>query len=314
MDERVHQEDTMKRNNLENQEMEIISYNQTVTETKEFVSIPRGVYLSRTHQRSGRKKHAHTCIEMAYILSGSAMHSIQHKNGELQEDALTVGNYFILDYDASHMIYNTSKDFFLINFLFQPSFVHPALGKYEPFSNLLKKIFQDVHLETLYEPVTNRIYFDEDKSIRSIFDKAWETYSLKDPGYRDLLRCYISEIVIRTTKKVLPKSAGKDHAIVDIRDYVNAHYMKNISLKQICKDRYLNMSYISRKFKEVIGVSFEVYLQNVRIQNACMLLIDTNDSVDSIIEKVGYTDGDSFRRNFKRILNTTPLKFRKLYR
>ena len=155
---------------------------------------------------------------------------------------------------------------------------------------------------------------DTAESIRSTFEKAWETYTLKDPGYRDLLRCYISEIVIRTTKKVLPKSSGKDHAIVDIRDNVNAHYMENISLKQICRERYLNMSFTSRKFKEVIGVSFEAYLQNVRIQNACMLLIDTNDPVDAIIERVGYTDGDSFRRNFKRILNTTPLKFRKLYR
>ena len=295
-------------------EVEIISYIQTVTETREFVSIPRGVYMSRSHQQSGRCKHAHTCIEMTYVLSGSATHAIQYKSGEVKEANITVGNYFILDYDASHMIYNTSKDFFLVNLLFQPSFIHPALGKYEPFNNLLKKIFQDVHLETLSEPVTNQIYFDEDKSIRATFDKAWEIYTLKDPGYRDLLRCYISEIVIRSTKKVLPKSSGKDHAIVDIRDYVNAHYMENISLKQICKERYLNMSFISRKFKEVIGVSFEAYLQNVRIQNACMLLIDTNDSVDSIIERVGYTDGDSFRRNFKRILNTTPLKFRKLYR
>ena len=90
--------------------------------------------------------------------------------------------------------------------------------------------------------------------------------------------------------------------------------MEDFSLRQICKDRFLNMSFISRKFKEVIGIPFETYLQNVRIQNACTLLIETDDPIDTIIEKVGYMDGDSFRKNFKRLLNTTPLRFRKLYR
>ena len=34
---------------------------------------------------------------------------------------------------------------------------------------------------------------------------------------------------------------------------------------------------------------------------------------EKIIEQVGYTDGASFRKHFKRILGTTPLQFRKLH-
>lgn len=301
----------MRQNNLDN---EIISFVNDDIETKEYVSIPRGVYMSRSHQRAGRSKHSHTCIEMTYILSGSAMHAMQVGDGTIKNEPITVGNYFILDYNASHIIYQTSSDFFLVNLLFQPSFVVSSLDKYEPFDNLLKNVFQDIHLDTLDESAANRVYYDDDKSIRQIFDRAWEIYKLKDPGYRDALRCYISLILNFSTKKILPKTLGKNHAVVDIRDYVNEHYMENISLGQICKERHLNMSYISRKFKELIGVTFETYLQNIRVQNACTLLIETDDSVDSIIEQVGYQDNSSFRKNFKRLLNMTPLKFRQLHR
>ena len=121
-------------------ESEIISFVEEETETKEFVSIPRAVYMSRSHQRTGRSKHSHTCIEMTYILSGTATHAIQIGSEEIKQETLTVGNYFILDYNASHIIYQTSDDFFLVNFLFQPSFCDSSLKKYEPFDNLLRTI------------------------------------------------------------------------------------------------------------------------------------------------------------------------------
>ena len=64
---------------------EIISFVNDKTETKEYVSIPRAVYMSRCHQKAGRRKHFHTCIEMTYILSGTAMHIIQVDGGEIKK-------------------------------------------------------------------------------------------------------------------------------------------------------------------------------------------------------------------------------------
>ena len=94
----------------------------------------------------------------------------------------------------------TSKDFFLVNFLFQPSFIDDSLDKYESVGNVLKVVFKDAHLSTLNESVVNRIYYDNDNTVRKIFDKAWDVYSQKLPGYRDLLRCYVSEILIFSSK------------------------------------------------------------------------------------------------------------------
>ena len=300
----------MKKNHRED---ETLSYIQTDEEILEYVSIPSDVYSTRVHQQGGRKKHSHTCIEMSYVLSGTASHVIRYADGTEEKKTISMGNYYILYHTVSHILFDVSKDFFLVNVLFQPCFINPSFEQYEPFDNILRYVFTDLHLHTMTDSVLNKNYYDDEKQLRFVFEKAWETYKKREPGYRNLLRCYISEILIQTVKKQIPKQKNKNHIVIDIRDYVNENYMHDITLTEICNDRYLNQSFISRKFKEVIGVPFETYLQNVRIQNACTLLTETNHSVEKIIEQVGYADGASFRKHFKRVLGTTPLQFRKLH-
>ncbi len=300
----------MKRNHRED---ETLSYVKTDEEILEYVSIPSDVYSTRVHQQGGRKKHSHTCIEMSYVLSGAASHVIRYADGTEEKKTISMGNYYILDHTVSHILFDVSKDFFLVNVLFHPCFINPSFEQYEPFDNILRYVFTDLHLHTMTDSVLNKNYYDDEKQLRLVFEKAWETYKKREPGYRNLLRCHISEILIQTVRKQIPKQKNKNHIVIDIRDYVNENYMYDITLTEICGDRYLNQSFISRKFKEVIGVPFETYLQNVRIQNACALLTETNYSVEKIIEQVGYTDGPSFRKHFKRVLGTTPLQFRKLH-
>ena len=300
----------MKTNHRED---ETLSYVEAEGEILECVSIPSDVYSTRVHQQGGRKKHTHTCIEMSYVLSGNASHVIRRGDGTEKKSPISMGNYYILDHTASHTICDVSKDFFLVNILFHPCFISSAFASKEPFDNIVKYVFTDLHLHTINNFTINTNYFDDETQLRNVFEKAWEVYKKREPGYRNLLRCYISEILIQTVKKQIPKQKNKSHVVIDIRDYINENYMHDITLTQICNERFLNPSFTSRKFKEVIGVPFETYLQNVRIQNACALLTETNYSIEEIIERVGYMDGASFRKHFKRVLGTSPLQFRKLH-
>ena len=74
---------------------------------------------------------------------------------------------------------------------------------------------------------------------------------------------------------------------------------------------FYSLQYISKKFKEVSGVSFERYLQEIRIRNACSLLIETNFSIDDIAYMVGYNDPSSFRNVFYKLTGLTPFNYRK---
>ena len=102
-------------------------------------------------------------------------------------------------------------------------------------------------------------------------------------------------------------------AIQEICDYVMENYTENITLSKICQEKYFNSNYISKKFYEVTGMTFNKYLQKVRIQNACELLIETDASIEMVSEMVGYNDVHSFRTVFKKIIGSTPREFQKIY-
>lgn len=58
------------------------------------------------------------------------------------------------------------------------------------------------------------------------------------------------------------------------------------------------------------GVTYQQLLDTVREELACWLLVQTNLSVESIAEKLGYQDTSNFSRTFRRWLGITPRAFR----
>ncbi|MBD9097721.1 MAG: AraC family transcriptional regulator [Ruminococcaceae bacterium] len=75
-------------------------------------------------------------------------------------------------------------------------------------------------------------------------------------------------------------------------------------------DFYLKSNFC-RNFKLATGTSFHNYLAKYRIINSCYLLRSTDYSIGKIAESVGCNDTHSFCRTFKKIMNMTPLQYRK---
>lgn len=97
----------------------------------------------------------------------------------------------------------------------------------------------------------------------------------------------------------------------DIEKDVQANYMNNISLRELSKKYYLNSSYLGQLFKKKYGMSFKDYLTSIRINEAAIMLIQTDNKITQIAESVGYKDSDYFIRKFIEIKGCTPSKYRK---
>lgn len=96
-----------------------------------------------------------------------------------------------------------------------------------------------------------------------------------------------------------------------LQRYIGEHYGSNISLADLCEVFHVSESYICGLFKKYIGCSFIDFLQSVRISQAKRLLKYTDLDVVSISYQTGFNNYSYFGRLFKRIVNTTPLSFRK---
>lgn len=92
---------------------------------------------------------------------------------------------------------------------------------------------------------------------------------------------------------------------------IESHYAEDISLKTLGEKYYLNSAYLGQLFKKEFGVSFKTYLTNLRVAKAAQLLLQTDEKVYSIAERVGYRDIDYFIDRFVEIKGCTPTKFRR---
>ena len=73
---------------------------------------------------------------------------------------------------------------------------------------------------------------------------------------------------------------------------------------------YLSPAYLSFSFKEVVGVNFNEYLTNVRMEHAKALLASRQYRVYEVCEMVGYHDKKYFSDLFKRHTGVFPKEWR----
>lgn len=93
--------------------------------------------------------------------------------------------------------------------------------------------------------------------------------------------------------------------------YMKVHYAEPLNLETLAENCGVSPSYFSRKFKEETGEKYIEALTDIRILEAERLLEETNDSVNTIMEKVGYLDDKHFRRVFSERTGVTPSQYRK---
>ena len=85
-------------------------------------------FCSTISDRNFRAFHTHNCIEIAYVLTGTADQILVFPDGRLETQRLSKGNYVILDEQAKHAYINGSDDFAVMNLLFKSSVLFQPAG------------------------------------------------------------------------------------------------------------------------------------------------------------------------------------------
>ena len=107
------------------------------------------------------------------------------------------------------------------------------------------------------------------------------------------------------------KICENNKIIGEIADYIKEHYDENLSLKSISTMFALNESYLSRRFKDIIGIGLTKYITMVRIDNAARLLLESDLSVTDIAEQCGFSDSNYFASVFKKAKGIAPMHYKK---
>ena len=99
--------------------------------------------------------------------------------------------------------------------------------------------------------------------------------------------------------------------IQEVATYIFEHYTENILLEDVADKFDMSKSFLSKRFKTATGFGFKEYIINLRIQNACRLLLETNKSITDIAFECGFNDSNYFWDSFRKIKGISPRKYRK---
>jgi AraC-like DNA-binding protein len=92
--------------------------------------------------------------------------------------------------------------------------------------------------------------------------------------------------------------------------YILENYTRKISLHEIAAVSDLSASYFSTIFKEGMGENLSSYLNHLRVDKACRMLLETRLSLSEIASSCGFEDQSWFSKIFKSYMGRSPGKFR----
>ncbi|MCD7806326.1 MAG: helix-turn-helix domain-containing protein [Lachnospiraceae bacterium] len=96
------------------------------------------------------------------------------------------------------------------------------------------------------------------------------------------------------------------------KNYIQEHFDNpDLTLNLCAEETGTAPSYLSRLFKTILDVSFNNYVNNLRVEHSKVLLTKTDLSVSQIAQQSGFNSSQSYIRVFKAFTGQTPGNYRK---
>ena len=99
--------------------------------------------------------------------------------------------------------------------------------------------------------------------------------------------------------------------LTEVLAYTAQNYSRPISIDEIAAVAFLESGYFCRFFKKHMGSTFLEYQNELRISHIYHDLLTTQDKIQDILERHGFTNYKLFRRMFQERFGQTPSQLRK---
>lgn len=127
----------------------------------------------------------------------------------------------------------------------------------------------------------------------------------------ELSKCTYETLSETSFTDDIPTEYG--NRMTKIHDFVGTHFNRKIYLRELAGLVNMSEQSFSRFFSKMMGRPFFTFLNEYRINMAARMLLDTDHSISQIGFSCGYESLPFFYRQFKRIMGSSPLGYRKKF-
>jgi AraC-like DNA-binding protein/mannose-6-phosphate isomerase-like protein (cupin superfamily) len=276
-------------------------------------SCPVDVLFMTTHDRQRVRMNRHGYFEIIYLCSGHGACHIQDRMLPFQE-----GDVAVIGSTLYHRIECQSQSPLTIAALFfEPEFIccdgaNDSAGYLTPF------LLQDAEFPHIV-PAKSGI-------PRQVFDLMLQIQSespATTPRARLAIKTYLKMVLMLLVNQyaayagTIETFQRQERAIDRLRPlfkYIGDNLGSSVQVRQAARMCGMSESYFMNFFKQVTGLSFVAYLNHFRVEQAQLLLAQTDESMVGISQQVGFCDQSYFGTVFRKIAGMTPAAYRRRVR
>lgn len=186
------------------------------------------------------------------------------------------------------------------------------------------EVFEELVNELLQQDVTM------ERAMETYYNLALHLYSTINrwglhqdiPDQRRLLRLseYASmkdavQVLYQATDQLvrfkgLDEQERANAVIHSLCTYIKEHLEEDLSLVRLAELHHFNPSYLSRFFKQEMGINLSEFIDELKVRRSKELLRNSDLMVREVALQVGYEAAHSFTRFFKKVTGMTPQEFR----
>lgn len=165
-------------------------------------------------------------------------------------------------------------------------------------------------------PFPDIILIKNFNEFENLLKHLYYTYVNKPSLYNFMIKTTLYDIFYFMYNESIEQedSCNSDKRLQNVINYINENYSKNITLDDIALACGYSKYRLCHIMKKKYGTSPIIYLTKCRINQACLLLIETDKSIKEIMYEVGFNNQVSFFRLFKNHTNYTPTEYRRLHK
>lgn len=264
--------------------------------------------------------HHHDYYELMYVLDGSVEQHIE--NGCFQ---YIKGDASLLNCNTRH--YEVlGESYFLVFLCLSKHFIRELLSETKITESMSTDIYR-FYEENIDEPSQYKKNYLEFKptssrkeaarTIEGLMESLTRELLLKQSGHffivkglvMRILTCFQDPALYRCRPVVLDSSAEAYlfHKITGFMEQKEGR----VTRSELSKHLNYSSDYINRVIKKHSGMSLSEYNQIICIKKAEHLLVETRQSITSIITALGFENKTHFYRLFDRKHGITPMEYRK---
>lgn len=151
--------------------------------------------------------------------------------------------------------------------------------------------------------LTSQVISEIRGRIRRMSIEDYTTFELASP----MIKKAYKQGSMQEDKQVL---SGLNHIQTMLR-YIADNYDQKITIENVSGSTGLHKNYAMKLFNRVMKVSIKQYINQLRLQHAQALLIDTQSPVLNIALEAGFGSVSRFYDIFQREFSMSPLEFRR---